>query len=252
MTALITLSHGSRHPAAAPHVEALTRAAGLLAGVPAMAAHLEFNEPTLEAATQELAQRGVRDAVVVPLLFTEGYHQRVDVPAAIVSASASSGLVLRRACGLGTGEDMAQLLAAQVPAGSDKVVVYSVGSSDEQANDAVANLARRVGELTGCDAEVAYATRDARDARAAHARDAHARDAHASRSESWNREAGRIASSSHSEVVVPLFVSPGLLLDRLASHSDNPSNPQHRKVLPPLGESLADIVSRRFQEVAHA
>ena len=239
MTALITLSHGSRHPAAAPHVEALTRAAGLLAGVPAMAAHLEFNEPTLEAATQELAQRGVRDAVVVPLLFTEGYHQRVDVPAAIVSASASSGLVLRRACGLGTGEDMAQLLAAQVPAGSDKVVVYSVGSSDEQANDAVANLARRVGELTGCDAEVAYATRDAR-------------DAHASRSESWNREAGRIASSSHSEVVVPLFVSPGLLLDRLASHSDNPSNPQHRKVLPPLGESLADIVSRRFQEVAHA
>lgn len=247
MTALITLSHGSRHPAAAPHVEALTRAAGLLAGVPAMAAHLEFNEPTLEAATQELAQRGVRDAVVVPLLFTEGYHQRVDVPAAIVSASASSGLVLRRARGLGTGEDMAQLLAAQVPAGSDKVVVYSVGSSDEQANDAVAYLARRVGELTGCDAEVAYATRDARDAR-----DAHARAAHASRSENWNREAGRIASSSHSEVVMPLFVSPGLLLDRLASHSDNPSNPQHRKVLPPLGESLADIVSRRFQEVAHA
>lgn len=247
MTALITLSHGSRHPAAAPHVEALTRAAGSLAGVPAMAAHLEFNEPTLEAATQELAQRGVRDAVVVPLLFTEGYHQRVDVPSAIHRASAASGLFLRRARGLGTGEDMAQLLAAQVPAGSDKVVVYSVGSSDEQANDAVANLARRVGELTGCDAEVAYATRDARDARAAHAR-----DAHASRGDSRNRVAGRIASSSHSEVVVPLFVSPGLLLDRLASHSDNPSNPQHRKVLPPLGESLADIVSRRFQEVAHA
>lgn len=244
MTALITLSHGSRHPAAAPHVEALTRAAGELAGVPAMAAHLEFNEPTLEVVAQEMAQRGERDAVVVPLLFTEGYHQRVDVPSAIVSASASSGLVLRRARGLGTGEDMAQLLAAQVPAGSDKVVVYSVGSSDEQANDAVAYLARRVGELTGCDAEVAYATRDARDA--------HARDAHASRGNSWNREAGRIASSSHSEVVVPLFVSPGLLLDRLASHTDNPSNPQHRKVLPPLGESLADIVSRRFQEVAHA
>lgn len=239
MTALITLSHGSRHPAAAPHVEALTRAAGLLAGVPAMAAHLEFNVPTLEAAAQELAQRGVRDAVVVPLLFTEGYHQRVDVPSAIHRASAASGLFLRRARGLGTGEDMAQLLAAQVPAGSDKVVVYSVGSSDEQANDAVANLARRVGELTGCDAEVAYATRDAR-------------AAHASRGDSRNREAGRIASSSHSEVVVPLFVSPGLLLDRLASHSDNPSNPQHQKVLPPLGESLADIVSRRFQEVAHA
>ena len=157
MTALITLSHGSRHPAAAPHVEALTRAAGELAGVPAMAAHLEFNEPTLEAVAQEMAQRGERDAVVVPLLFTEGYHQRVDVPAAINGASASTGLPLRRARGLGTGEDMAQLLAAQVPAGADKVVVYSVGSSDEQANAAVAYLARRVGELTGCEAEAAYA-----------------------------------------------------------------------------------------------
>ena len=224
MTALITLSHGSRHPAAAPHVEALTRAAGELAGVPAMAAHLEFNEPTLEAVAQEMAQRGERDAVVVPLLFTEGYHQHVDVPAAINGATASSGLPLRRARGLGTGEDMAQLLAARVPAGADKVVVYSVGSSDEQANAAVADLARRVGELTGCEAEAAYAT----------------------------RHAGRIAPSSHSEVVVPLFVSPGLLLDRLAPQSDSPSTPQHRKVLPPLGEALADIVSQRFQEVAHA
>lgn len=237
MTALITLSHGSRHPAAAPHVEALTRAAGELAGVPARAAHLEFNEPTLESVAQEMAQRGERDAVVVPLLFTEGYHQRVDVPAAINGASASSGLPLRRARGLGTGEDMAQLLAAQVPAGADKVVVYSVGSSDEQANAAVAALARRVGELTGCEAEAAYATRDARNAR----------DAHASRGNCRNRGAG-----SRREVVVPLFVSPGLLLDRLAPHSDNPSTPQHRKVLPPLGEALANIVSQRFQEVAHA
>ncbi|MBE7339989.1 sirohydrochlorin chelatase [Corynebacterium aurimucosum] len=236
MTALITLSHGSRHPAAAPHVEALTRAAGELAGVPAMAAHLEFNEPTLQSAAQEMAQNGERDAIVVPLLFTEGYHQRVDVPSAIDSAAASSGLPLRRARGLGTGEDMAQLLAARVPAGADKVVVYSVGSSDEQANAAVADLARRVGELTGCVAEAAYATRDA----------------HASRGENRNREAGRIAPSAYTEVVVPLFVSPGLLLDRLAPSSDNPSTPQHRKVLSPLGEALADIVSQRFQEVAHA
>lgn len=235
MTALITLSHGSRHPAAAPHVEALTRAAGELAGVPALAAHLEFNEPTLHSAAQEMAQRGERDAIVVPLLFTEGYHQRVDVPTAIDGAAASSGLSLRRARGLGTGEDMAQLLAGRVPAGADKIVVYSVGSSDKQANTAVADLARRVGEITGCVAEAAYATRDAR-------------DAHASRRDNRNRD----VPSAQSEVVVPLFVSPGLLLDRLVPSSDNPSTLQHRKLLPPLGEALADIVSQRFLEVAHA
>ena len=93
MTALITLSHGSRHPDAAASVEALTRAAAELSGVPAVAAHLEFSAPTLEAAAQGLAARGEHEAVVVPLLFTEGYHQRVDVPAALDSAAASSCLL---------------------------------------------------------------------------------------------------------------------------------------------------------------
>ena len=224
MTALITLSHGSRHPEAAASVEALTRAAAELSGVPAVGAHLEFTAPTLEAAAQGLAARGEHEAVVVPLLFTEGYHQRVDVPAALDRASASSGLTLRRARGLGTGEDMAHLLAARVPAEASKIVVYSVGSSDEGATAAVAELARRVGEIAGCDAEAAYATGPA------------ASDPHRSPSE-------------QDEVVVPLFVSPGLLLDRLDGGLTTVS---HRQVLPPLGTALAEIVSQRYQEVAHA
>ena len=224
MTALITLSHGSRHPDAAASVEALTRAAAELSGVPAVAAHLEFTAPTLEAAAQGLAARGEREAVVVPLLFTEGYHQRVDVPAALDRASASSGLTLHRARGLGTGEDMAHLLAARVPAEASKVVVYSVGSSDEGATAAVAELARRVGEIAGCDAEAAYATGPA------------ASDPH------------RSPSGQH-EVVVPLFVSPGLLLDRLDGGLTTASQ---RQVLPPLGTALAEIVAQRYSEVAHA
>lgn len=224
MTALITLSHGSRHPEAAASVEALTRAAGEEAGVPAAAAHLEFSSPALGAAACDLAAQGVREAVVVPLLFTEGYHQRVDVPAALKSAAAESGLTLHRARGLGTGEDMAQLLAQRVPAGAQKVVVYSVGSSDARANAVVAQLARRVGELTGCAAEVSFAT----------------------------QPAPATAAGAAREVVVPLFVSPGLLLDRLTKPSDNDHASPHRTVLPPLGEALAGIVARRFKEVAHA
>ncbi len=223
-TALLTLSHGSRHPAAAASVEALTRAAGELTGAPAAAAHLEFNDPPLEQAARSLAEQGVREAVVVPLLFTEGYHQRVDVPAALAQASAASGVTLRQARGLGTGEDMARLLAQQVPEDTDTVVVYSVGSSDERANAAVADLARRVGELTGCAAEVSFATRGER------------------------RPVGPEGSQ---QVVVPLFVSPGLLLERLQGFSGHTSE-QPRRVLPPLGEALAGIVSHRYAEVAHA
>lgn len=79
MPALITLSHGSRHPGAAAGIERLTQATGLR---PARAAHLEFNEPNLTTAALELAQLGETEAIVVPLLFTQGYHQRVDVPRA--------------------------------------------------------------------------------------------------------------------------------------------------------------------------
>lgn len=223
-TALLTLSHGSRHPAAAASVAALTRAAGELAGAPATAAHLEFNDPPLEEAARNLAEQGVREAIVVPLLFTEGYHQRVDVPAALAQASAASGVTLHQARGLGTGEDMSRLLAQQVPEGTDTVVVYSVGSSDERANAAVADLARRVGELTGCAARVSFATRG---------------------------ERRPVGSEGNQEVVVPLFVSPGLLLDRLDTDSGDGGG-QSRCVLPPLGEALAGIVSHRYAEVAHA
>ncbi len=85
MPALITLSHGSRHPGAAAGIERLTQATGLR---PARAAHLEFNEPDLTTAALELAQLGETEAVVVPLLFTQGYHQRVDVPRALADGIA--------------------------------------------------------------------------------------------------------------------------------------------------------------------
>ena len=236
MTALITLSHGSRHPEAAASVEALTRAAGDQVGVPAAAAHLEFSSPALGAAACDLAAQGVREAVVVPLLFTEGYHQRVDVPAALKSTAAESGLTLHRARGLGTGEDMAQLLAQRVPAGAQKVVVYSVGSSDARANAVVAQLARRVGELTGCAAEVSFATQPAP----------------AALTDTATAHEAAHGEGATREVVVPLFVSPGLLLDRLTKSSDNDQSSPHRTVLPPLGEALAGLVARRFEEVSHA
>lgn len=119
---------------------------------------------------------------------------------------------------------MARLLAERVPEGTDTVVLYSVGSSDERANAAVADLARRVGELAGCSAKVAYATRGERQP---------------------------VGSDVEQEVVVPLFVSPGLLLDRLGEHGGH-SGGESRQVLPPLGEALAGIVSHRYAEVAHA
>ena len=151
MTSLITLSHGSRHPNAVAGIEVLTQRAAALADVAHwQCAHLEFNEPDLATAAQQLAARGETEAVVVPLLFTEGYHHRVDVPEAIAAAEEASGLRLLRGDSLGTGADMAQVLAQragcqpQCAPMTDHLVIYSVGSSNLQANQAIARLAVRV------------------------------------------------------------------------------------------------------------
>lgn len=225
MTSLITLSHGSRHPKAVAGIEALTQRAAALADVAHwQCAHLEFNESDLATAAQQLAARGETEAVVVPLLFTEGYHHRVDVPEAIAAAEEASGLRLLRSDSLGTGADMAQVLAQragcqpQCAPMADHLIIYSVGSSNLQTNQAIARLAVRVSDLTGVSTSVAFATRGGREDVAKQA---------------------RIYSSVR---VLPLFVTEGLLLDLLAEA------PAH--VDSPLGVDLAGIVSHRFVHAA--
>lgn len=220
MPALITLSHGSRHPGAAAGIERLTQAAGLR---PARAAHLEFNEPDLTAAALELAQLGETEAVVVPLLFTQGYHQRVDVPRALAGASKTSHLSLHLAAGLGTGEDLARVLASRTRPGDAHVVIYSVGSSDSTANDAIRELAHRTFALTGVPISVEFATRGGREGIESLCRE--------------HKDPARVR-------VIPLFVTEGLLLDRLAGVPATVDRP--------LGTELAGLVADRFHHARRA
>ncbi|MDO5511913.1 sirohydrochlorin chelatase [Corynebacterium sp.] len=212
MTALLTLSHGSRHPRAAAGIDRLTAAAGERLGVTARAAHLEFNAPSLIDATRSLAAAGHHAAVVVPLLFTHAFHARHDVPAALAAARDASGLELHPAPGLGTGEDIAALLAARTrpPAGAELTLAH-VGSSDERAEEAVADLARRVGERLG-------------------------------RAVSVRRATGTRASISKNSHLIPLFVTDGLLLDQMLASGASAD--------PPLAEDLADIVAERYRRTA--
>ena len=209
MTALLTLSHGSRHPQAPADTEALTREAARRAEASNYrAAHLEFNTPDLTTAARELAEAGEREAIVVPLLFTQGFHHRHDVPRALDDAAATSGLNLHLAEGLGTGWDMARTLARRArPA--RQYVVYSVGSADDNANLAVAELANKVEELTGVPTQEAFATRGG--AEMIRGEDALDLD------------------------VLPLFVAHGLLLDKLPAAYQRP-----------LGTALAEVVADRY------
>lgn len=225
--AIIVLSHGSRHPAAAGAVEELARATEELTGEVTRAAYLDFTAPTLADAALTLALAGETQATVVPLLFTEGYHARVDVPTVAAEASELTGVDLRVASVLGTGSDIAALLAARVHDPSAHLVIYSVGSSNAQANAAVERLAVRVGDLTGQSTSCIFATKAAGTPYGLAGVDAQ-------------------CATHGSAEVLPLFVAPGLLLDLLEPRGVHRIGKTYDGGVPePLGAALAPIVAAR-------
>src|SRR5690606_20572705 len=81
---LVAVAHGSRDPRAAATVEALLDEVRLLRpGLPVRGAYLDHATP---APGQAL--HGLSEAVVLPLLLTEAYHSRVDLPAELREARA--------------------------------------------------------------------------------------------------------------------------------------------------------------------
>ena len=192
-SALILLAHGSRHNhvthALRDITDAVARESRIAGRFGVHMAFLDHAEPDLVQVSAQLAELGYNRAVVVPLLFTDAFHSRVDVPAQVKEAQDASGLAMSIARGVGTGDDLAAVLEQRfsrlVPevsnSGSDLKagrgadgeasalfdgssvrapettlgpgntpapvirVLYSVGSSDPAANDAVSRLAASIG-----------------------------------------------------------------------------------------------------------
>ncbi|OEY24167.1 hypothetical protein A0K93_02055 [Corynebacterium sp. BCW_4722] len=229
MHALITLSHGSRHPRAKRGIEVFTGEAGALLGVPAADAHLEFDTPTLEATARELARAGHTSATVVPLLFTRAFHATVDVPEAVDKAHAHLDLTLAE--GLGTGEDIARILEMRVLLDAEPnshVVLYPVGTSNPEQTRAYEELAERLaGRLQhgAAGVSVVSATRGGIEAL---------------------REIAQVHERMH---LLPLFVTHGTLLDKaydalplLAAETG-----AHITHSAPLLTSLAPVVAERYK-----
>ena len=223
-TALIGLAHGSRDPRSAQAIDALMAAAGaLLPGVPTRAAFLDLNPPDLTTVTAGL---DVARAVVLPLLFSEAFHARTDVPQAMADAARSTGAALTVAPILGLGEPVLAALAGRAAdagiGGADDVLLVAVGSSRPEANEAVVDLAatwskRRVGEV-----HAAFATCEPRAVQVL----------------AGLRTTGRTVS------IVPLFLAPGLLLDQVAG---DPAATGCR-VADVLGTTLAGLIAQRYRD----
>ncbi|WP_295624781.1 sirohydrochlorin chelatase [uncultured Corynebacterium sp.] len=231
MTALILVAHGSRHAGAAPVLEDLAESVRATLPAPSAGgpedvrvAWLEFNDPSLTAACADFAERGIRDAVIVPLLFTEAFHRTVDLPEQAAAATEATGVELEIRDGLGLGDGVRRAVLRSVLAAAkspgDDVLVVSVGSSSEAANDAVREFAAGLDGMLPGRVRATFAIAlgsDVDDAVAAAA------------------ERGR------GLVLAPLFTAPGLLWDVAVQRADG-----RAAIAEPLGSLLCDVVTSRW------
>jgi sirohydrochlorin cobaltochelatase len=103
-TGLVLAAHGARDERTvdATHAQA-AMIAERLPGVPIETGFLEFTRPTIAEAIAKLAERGVDEALIVPLFLAAGAHVERDLPAIVREARTEhAGLALRLASHIGT------------------------------------------------------------------------------------------------------------------------------------------------------
>ena len=243
MTALILLAHGSRHPDTGIVLDDGVKRVGAALPGPGYGgpsqvrlAWLDLDEPLLADVCAELAASGEHHAVAVPLLFTEAFHARVDVPEQVAQCQ-RHGVEISVAPGLGLGEGTRRAVlqrivetacAAEV-SGPVDALIMAVGSSDAAANEAVHHFATSLdGNLPGrVSAAFVVGPEDIKGAAAV--------------------EAARVRAAMRGRalVVVPLFTAPGLLWDKVIDEAA-PAAPGEVLYATPLAELLVPIVGCRW------
>lgn len=152
---LVAVAHGSRDPRAAATVEALMDGVRhRRPGLDVRVAYLDHTAPTLAQALDDLSE-----AAVLPLLLTEAYHTRVDIPRALAEITAHRPH-LRVHLGVPLGPHallvaaMERRLSAACPdvpavrtitrevASGIAVVLVGAGSRDARANAMIDRMAR--------------------------------------------------------------------------------------------------------------
>ena len=115
--ALVALAHGSRDPRSAATIKSLVdEVRALRPDLRIEPAFLELSKPSFDTVVDRLVKAGYDEIVVVPLLLTEAYHAKVDVPEAIAGAMARhDGLKIRGTSVLGLEPLLMELSTRHVP-----------------------------------------------------------------------------------------------------------------------------------------
>jgi len=166
--ALICLAHGSRDPRSAETITALVdEVRAMRPDLRIEKAFLELARPRFDKVVDKLVRAGFDEIVVVPLLLSDAYHAKVDVPDAIAEATARhEGLKVRATRVLGMEQAFLEVLDLRLRAALrenrvrelDALVLAAAGTSDPLANQAVARLARVWGTRHNLPVTAAFAS----------------------------------------------------------------------------------------------
>jgi sirohydrochlorin ferrochelatase len=166
--ALVALAHGSRDKRSAETIKALVaEVRALRPDLKVETAFLELSRPSFGTIVDRLVKAGHDEIVVVPLLLSDAYHAKVDVPAAVAEQQARhEGLQIRASGILGMETGFLEILDLRLRAALkearvrelDALVLAAAGSSDPLANQAVARLARLWGTHHRLPVMAAYAS----------------------------------------------------------------------------------------------
>ncbi len=150
--ALIALAHGSRDPRSAKTITALVdEVRARRPDLTIEKAVLDLSRPGFDTVVDRLVKKGHEEIVVVPLLLSDAFHAKVDVPRAVAAASERHpDLRIRATSVLGLEPCFLEVLDLRLRAALkegrvrelDALVLAAAGSSDPLANQAVARLAR--------------------------------------------------------------------------------------------------------------
>ena len=166
--ALVALAHGSRDPRHRRTIEALIDQVRVLRpDLRVEVAFLELSEPRFLPLVDRLVANCVEEVVVVPMLLSEAYHAKIDVPSAVAEAGARhSGVRLHASRVLGLEPSFLDVLDRRLREALssarvrelDALVLAAAGSSDPLANQAVARLARVWGTRHNLPVTAAFAS----------------------------------------------------------------------------------------------
>jgi sirohydrochlorin ferrochelatase len=166
--ALVALAHGSRDPRSASTIRALVdEVRRMRPDLRIEPAFLDLSKPTFGAVVDRLVKAGYDEIVVVPLLLTEAFHAKVDVPTVIAEATARhEGLQIRatQVLGLETtfldvlDRRLREALCAARVCELDGLVLAAAGTSDPLATQSINRLARLWGNRHRLPTVTAFAS----------------------------------------------------------------------------------------------